>query len=135
MMQSSRIQRVLLIDDDPSFVAQARESLQQLVELRVANDAGDALRANLLWRPDLIIVDTMLAEGDAFELLDEVRADRKGEAYGIVYLAKGPGAHTQYQCMGGEVFGIMVRDPDSESLRQQVIDALDLTESASGAVA
>lgn len=135
MEQRSKTQRVLLIDDDPTFVAQARESLHQLVDLRVVTDAASALRANLIWRPDLIIVDTMLAQGDAFELLDEVRAARDGDAYGIVYLAKGRGACTQYQCMGGEVFGVMVRDADATKLREQVVQALSLTQSAGARVA
>lgn len=135
MKQSSTTQRVLLIDDDPTFVAQVRESLHRLADLRVVDDATSALRANLFWRPDLIIIDALLAQGDAFELLDEVRAAREGDAYGVVYLAKGRGACTQYQQTGDEVFGIMVRDFDSENLSRQIKAALELTRSAREQVA
>lgn len=124
-------QRVLLIDDDPEFITTIEELLADEIELRIATDAAAALRTTLRWQPNLIILDALLANGDSFALLDEIRSARDGERYGVVYLTKGRGAHTQFHVLGNELFGVLQRNADSARLRRDLRDALALVTRAS----
>lgn len=120
--------RVMLVDDDPDFIARASEILAELAEVRVVGDADSALAENLTWRPDLIMLDALFGTGDSFELLDALRAARPAERIGIVCLAKGRGASNHVEPFENEVFGMICRDPDETLLRDQVEEAVRLTD-------
>lgn len=130
MSESAETKRVLLVDDDPEFITGLRDALQNIVELHVVDKASEAVSVSRAWKPDLVILDVLLTEGDAFQLLDQIRAVRDDEPYGVVYLAKGRGAHTQYQPFGNELFGILERDLNVIQLRTEVRRALELTANA-----
>lgn len=127
MSDSARTKRVLLVDDDPAFITELRDALHGIVELHVVGRAADAVSVSRTWQPDLVILDVLLTQGDAFQLLDQIRAVRDDEPYGVVYLAQGRGAHTQYQPLGNELFGILERDLNVIQLRAEVRRALTLT--------
>ena len=120
--------RVLLVDDDPEFIEKAREILAGLAEVRVVGDAEAALAENLAWRPELIMLDALFGTGDSFELLDALKLARPGERIGIVCLAKGRGASNHVEPFGDEVFGMIRREPDGAELRDQVEEAVRLTD-------
>jgi len=120
--------RVLLVDDDPEFIERAREILAGLAEVRVVGDAEAALAENLAWRPELIMLDALFGTGDSFELLDALKLARPGERIGIVCLAKGRGASNHVEPFGDEVFGMIRREPDGAELRDQVEEAVRLTD-------
>jgi len=124
--ETSEIQRILLIDDDPEFIETLRELLPERIELRVTTDADAALRVTLGWQPDLIMLDALLTSRDAFALLDEIRSARGGGRYGIIYLAKGRGARTRFQMFGNQLFGVMQRGSDRPRLRSDLTRALHL---------
>jgi PleD family two-component response regulator len=130
MSESAETKRVLLVDDDPKFIASLRDALHDIVELHVVSKAAEAVTVSERWQPDLVILDVLLTQGDAFQLLDQIRAVRDDEPYGVVYLSKGPGAHTQYQPFGNELFGILDRDLNVIQLRAEVRRALDFTTNA-----
>lgn len=127
MSQKFGSQRVLLIDHDPAFTSYVAELIGEDVEFRAVDDPRDAARFNLLWRPDLIILDTMLKDIDVFELLDELRYERQGDVFGVLYLVQGRGAQTNLQRHGREVLGVVARNRDETHLRAQVLRALELT--------
>lgn len=83
--------RVLLAEDEPNIV----ESLTFLLdragfEVAVETDGRQALDAALTNVPDVLILDVMLPELDGYEVLRQLRADRRAEKLPVVMLtAKG----------------------------------------------
>lgn len=120
--------RILLVDDDPEFIERAMAILPGFAEVRIAGDVDEALEYNLEWRPHLIMLDALIGTGDSFLLLDALRAARPAERFGIVCLAKGRGAMNFVEPFGDEVFGMICRDPDKSDLRDQVEEAVRMTD-------
>ncbi|MEM7043255.1 MAG: response regulator [Pseudomonadota bacterium] len=83
--------RVLLAEDEPNIV----ESLTFLLEragfaVMVETDGRKALGAALEDQPDVLILDVMLPELDGYEVLRQLRSDRRTEKLPVVMLtAKG----------------------------------------------
>lgn len=120
--------RILLVDDDLNFIESARAILGRLAEVRVAGDIEAALEANLTWKPHLILLDAMLDAGDSFALQEALRQARPAERIGFVWLAKGRGASNHLEPFEDEVFGMIRREPDDAELRDQVEEAVRLTD-------
>lgn len=113
------------MDDDPDFIEQARASLGGLVELRVVTDAARAITTNIVWRPDLIMLDVLFGHADAFDLLEAMRRVRPSDSFGIVCLARGIDNHLQP--LGNDLFGVIRRVNDERALRAEVERALRFT--------
>ena len=83
--------RVLVAEDEPSIV----ESLKFLLEragfvVSVETDGRRALDAAIETLPDVMVLDVMLPELDGYEVLRQLRADRRSETLPILMLtAKG----------------------------------------------
>ncbi|MEL6965182.1 MAG: response regulator [Pseudomonadota bacterium] len=83
--------RVLLAEDEPNIV----ESLTFLLEragfaVTVETNGRKALNAALDDQPDVLFLDVMLPELDGYEVLRQLRADRRTEKLPVVMLtAKG----------------------------------------------
>jgi CheY-like chemotaxis protein len=116
--------RVLLVDDDPTFVRGARAALRGTVDLYVVSDADDALKAAELLQPDLVLVDVLLRGTDAFWLLDRLREHMGPRARAVICLAKGPGALSRAALCGGEYFGVHRRDAGPGALLDAVTRGL-----------
>ena len=74
LTQSDRIQKVLIVDDDPA----AREYLQMILEQKgylttTATDGRDALQQLSQARPDVVLLDLVMPEMDGFTLLHELK--------------------------------------------------------------
>ncbi|MEM8949105.1 MAG: response regulator [Pseudomonadota bacterium] len=83
--------RVLLAEDEPNIV----ESLTFLLDragfaVSVETDGRNALDSALQNRPDVLILDVMLPELDGYEVLRQLRSDRRtGELPVVMLTAKG----------------------------------------------
>ncbi len=83
--------RVLLAEDEPSII----ESLTFLLEaagfeIAVETNGREALDSALANTPDVLVLDVMLPELDGYEILRQLRADRRAEALPVLMLtAKG----------------------------------------------
>lgn len=83
--------RVLVAEDEPNIV----ESLTFLLEragfaVSVKTDGREALDSILAATPDVLILDVMLPGLDGYEVLRQLRADRRSEALPVLMLtAKG----------------------------------------------
>lgn len=83
--------RVLLAEDEPNIV----ESLTFLMEragfeISAESDGRRALDAALSNTPDILILDVMLPELDGYEILRQLRADRRTKGLPVLMLtAKG----------------------------------------------
>ena len=114
--------RVLLAEDEPNIV----ESLKFLLdragfEVTVKTDGRQALDAVLTNTPDVLILDLMLPELDGYEVLRQLRADRRAEELPVVMLtAKGQrqDRETALEC-GADLF---ITKPFSNS---EIISAVE----------
>lgn len=67
--------RILVVEDDPTL----REVVCELIEregfreVRGAGTVADALTTFSTWRPDLLLIDIMLPDGNGFDLLRSIR--------------------------------------------------------------
>ncbi|MBQ9004975.1 MAG: response regulator transcription factor [Atopobiaceae bacterium] len=67
--------RILVVEDDPTL----REAVCELIEregyreVRVTGTVAEALTSFSTWRPDLLLIDIMLPDGNGFDLLRSVR--------------------------------------------------------------
>jgi DNA-binding response OmpR family regulator len=68
--------RVLIVDDEPGIVDFVQMGLgQEGIAVTAAGTAAAGLRAVRTDRPDLVIVDVGLPDGDGFELLARIRSE------------------------------------------------------------
>jgi CheY-like chemotaxis protein len=128
MAVQRKVRRVLLVDDDPEFVARAAAILALVADFRAVGDAEAARSQNTIWRPDLILLDSLFGMGDSFVLLDELRQSRPGDRFAIICLTRGRGASNHIEPFGDGVFGMMRREADDEVLRDEVVHAVRETD-------
>lgn len=83
--------RILLAEDEPNIVESLRFLLERAgFELLVENNGHNALAAALDDTFDLLILDVMLPGMDGYEILRQVRADRRVREMPVLMLtAKG----------------------------------------------
>jgi signal transduction histidine kinase/DNA-binding response OmpR family regulator len=80
--------RVLVVDDDPQITAICAEVLQnQGFEVDRAGSVADARLAVSRQRPDLILLDVALPDGDGFRLFEELKADRASAPLSVIFIS------------------------------------------------
>jgi DNA-binding NtrC family response regulator len=117
--------RVLLVDDDPRFIALLRDTLGTTVNLQVVSIADDVIAICTVWRPHLILLDVLIAPGDSFTILDQITQNRDGIPASVLCLSRGIGSTTRLQQCGDAVFGILERDIGGAALLSIVHRALN----------
>jgi two-component system OmpR family response regulator len=71
----SREARLLVVDDEPTILELLSGSLRFAgFDVVTAASGADALRAAAATRPDLILLDVMMPDGDGFEVVRQMRA-------------------------------------------------------------
>jgi diguanylate cyclase (GGDEF)-like protein len=74
-LHSDRRRSILVVDDDPLFTLLAAETLRQAgFQACVADNAHDALRSIQEMRPDLVLLDVELPDGQGFDVCVRIRA-------------------------------------------------------------
>ena len=83
--------RVLLAEDEPNIVESLTFLLERAdFEISVETDGRCALDAALADPPDVLVLDVMLPSLDGYEILRQLRADRRTQALPVLMLtAKG----------------------------------------------
>ncbi len=80
--------RVLVVDDEPPIRAICAEVLRSHgFTVEEAGDRAGARRLIREHRPQLLLLDVALPDGDGFGLLEELAADRAREPFGVVFLS------------------------------------------------
>ena len=70
-------QKILIVDDDNNIAELIALYLtKECFETKIVNDGEEALREFASFRPDLIILDLMLPEGDGFDMCRHVRHEK-----------------------------------------------------------
>jgi DNA-binding response OmpR family regulator len=67
--------RIMLVDDEPELVAMIEMLLQQsgFTRIESANTVASALSNARLKKPDIVVLDVMLPDGDGFDLFQKLR--------------------------------------------------------------
>ena len=80
-------QRVLVVDDDPAIRAICTDVLTSHgYEVDEAGTCAEARRLVRERRPQLLLVDVQLPDGDGFELLEGLQAERSQDPFAAVFL-------------------------------------------------
>ena len=78
-LRGDRQRSILIVDDDPLFTLLAAETLRQAgFEPHVADNAHDALQRVLDTKPDLVLLDVELPDGQGFDVCVRIRAQPDG---------------------------------------------------------
>ena len=78
--------RILVVDDEPALQRMVGEILAQGgYESEAALSCGQAMERIQTVKPDAVLLDVMLPDGDGFSLLDKLR--RMGEEVPVLFLS------------------------------------------------
>jgi PAS domain S-box-containing protein len=80
--------RVLVIDDDPQITLICAEVLSnQGFDVDLANSLSEARIVIARKRPDLLLLDVALPDGDGFRFFEELKADRAGGPMSVIFIS------------------------------------------------
>ncbi|HEX4620708.1 MAG TPA: response regulator, partial [Myxococcaceae bacterium] len=80
--------RVLAVDDDEKIREICREVLANIgFEVDVAGSLAEARRKLSEKRPDVMLLDVMLPDGDGFSLLEELKAERASRNLSVIFVS------------------------------------------------
>ena len=107
---------VLLVDDEPDFVASASEMLRlHGHEVRTADTLANARRILDSQPSDVLLLDLMLPDGNGLELLDEL-ARNKLEVERVVLITGHPGIKSQIKNLSGPTVSYLTKPIDNREL-------------------
>ncbi|HYI01235.1 response regulator [Hyalangium sp.] len=80
--------RVLVVDDDPKIGSICNEVLASLgFEVTVVNSLDEARRVLRERRPDVVLLDVALPDGDGFVFIEEIKAERASGHISVIFLS------------------------------------------------
>jgi len=122
---------VLLVDDEPDFVAAAKEMLQLHGHTVVSAERLESARRLLSGKaPDVVLLDLMLPDGNGLELLDELR---NSPVKRVVFITGHPGIKSLIKNLSGPSVSYLTKPIGStELLRIVETDAETESPSAVG---
>lgn len=115
--------RVLVIDDDRTFIDQIQAALHGVGELRATACGQDGLRTVEYWTPDVVMLDLLLHDVDGFALLERLTAPTRSYRPAILCLIDGLGAGMREVPFVGWPVGTLVRSAPPAQMRFAVLRA------------
>lgn len=116
--------RVLVVDDDASFIRRATVSLGSLARVESVTSGEDLLRRVYVWLPDIILLNPLLADSDGFHLLEELLDLDLDRPPFVFCTTSGPASTTRLSTCPGWPVGTISRSARLELLRDTVEWAL-----------
>jgi two-component system response regulator HydG len=108
--------RVLLVDDEPDFVASASEMLRlHGHDVRTADTLANARRILDSQSSDVLLLDLMLPDGNGLELLEELTENHKAIER-VVLITGHPGIKSQIKNLSGPSVSYLTKPIDSREL-------------------
>jgi two-component system OmpR family response regulator len=95
--------RLLVVDDEATILELLAGSLRFAgFEVMTATSGAEALRAAAEWRPDLVLLDVMMPDGDGFEVVRRLRSS--GPDVAVIFLTARDGVRERVAglAMGGD---------------------------------
>jgi DNA-binding NarL/FixJ family response regulator len=81
--------RLLMVDDNPSFLESARALLERegLAVSGVASTIAEALRCEEMLKPDVVLVDISLADESGFDLAQLLKSEARGGTSDVILVS------------------------------------------------
>lgn len=86
LKQARKLRRILIVDDEPDFLAITRSWLDKKFEVETLTDGRELLSQLDALEPDLLILDVRLPGPDGFRLCRQLRADRRFRSLPVLFL-------------------------------------------------
>lgn len=125
--------RVLLVDDDESIRAICEEVLTNTgYGVRSAGSIAEAREAIRESRPDLMLLDVSLPDGDGFSFLEELKAERASSHLPVIFISARSDTHAKVRALklGGDDY--LVKPFDAIELGARVESVLRRKENELG---
>jgi DNA-binding NtrC family response regulator len=127
--------KVLLVDDEPDFVAAASEMLQLHGHaVQTAERLENARRILSSYAPDVLLLDLMLPDGNGLELLEELRGSAVKR---VVVITGHPGIKSLIKNLSGPSVSYLTKPIDSRellSLLKEIEAAGEMSEDSANGV-
>jgi CheY-like chemotaxis protein len=104
--------RILICDDDVTLRLLVRVVLEDDYEFSEASNATEALELARRDKPDLVILDIMLAGRNGLDLLEELRRDPRLRAVPTIVLTASPEREDAALAAGADRFFMKPFEPD-----------------------
>ena len=115
--------KVLVAEDDKSVVALYEIGFAgEEVELRIAADGGEALKAYLAWKPDILLLDIMLPEMSGYTVLKEIRQGNHDGRTTIVMITSKSGKEDVLDCLKLGIQGYIVKPFKYSEIKEKVLE-------------
>ena len=119
---TSKLDKILCIDDDPDILAIAHIALEVLggYTLRSCSGGNEGIRESVDWQPDLIICDVMMPELDGMATLKLLRENVYTAQIPLVFLTArvDKAEREEYRRLGAD--GVIEKPFDVEALPKEV---------------
>lgn len=86
LKQAKRLQRIVIVDDEPDFLTITRDWLDKKYDVVALADGTQLLSRLAALEPDLLILDVRLPGPDGFKLCRQIRADRRFQSLPVLFL-------------------------------------------------
>jgi CheY-like chemotaxis protein len=113
---------ILLVDDETD----ARQAIEAafirdpFFAVRDCASGAEALTAAVAWRPDLILLDVMMADMDGPTLLERLRADKRTAPIPVIFLTASADAPQRQRLLGLGAAGVLAKPFDPQTLAAEV---------------
>lgn len=116
--------RVLVVDDDASFIRRATVSLGAVANVESVGSREELLRRVYRWLPDIVMLNLLLDDDDGFLLLEQLLALDLEHPPFVLCTTSGPSSITRLLNSPGWPVGTISRTARLEQLRDTVESAL-----------
>ena len=85
---ATRQKRILMVDDEESFARMTKRSLEAtgVYEVEIVHRAKQAIAVARAFKPDIILLDVMMPDGDGGEVASEMAADPRLAKVPVLFL-------------------------------------------------
>jgi two-component system alkaline phosphatase synthesis response regulator PhoP len=124
--------KVLVVDDEPDFVAVVQSNLEKEgFEVDVAYNGVEGLEKVKTFQPDCIVLDVMMPEMDGFEVCKELKKDEATSDIPIVMLTAvashvSSTRYSHYDGMSMEADDYLAKPASAEQITNSVRSLLNL---------
>jgi CheY-like chemotaxis protein len=119
------VARVLMVDDDMTFIRRVTVSLGSLAEIESLSSADDLLGFVQIWRPEVIVLNLLLDDADGFQLLEELLSLNLSPAPYVLCSTSGPAAKTRVCPCAKWPVGTISRGTKLQQIRETVQAVLE----------
>lgn len=116
--------RVLVVDDDVSFIRRAMVSLGDLASVESVASGAELLRCVYRWLPDVVLLNMLLGDRDGFLLLEELLELNLEHPPFVFCTTSGPSSVTRLPGSSSWPVGTISRSARLEQLRNTIELAL-----------